>query len=100
MIAQNHENIDFRKDEDFAISLWAYLPEYQKTAYLNFKDAAGTRRLKRIKRKIQVNKEYPFTISLVDEKLEENGFITYNIDLTKKYQTPDEEENFIKKYRK
>jgi len=38
VVAQNHDNIDFRKDEDFAISLWAYLPEYQKdtTGYHNY----------------------------------------------------------------
>jgi len=38
VVAQNHDNIDFRKDEDFAISLWAYLPEFQKdtTGYHNY----------------------------------------------------------------
>ena len=33
-----------------------YLPEYKLTAFLNFKDAAGSRWLNRIKQQVKINK--------------------------------------------
>ena len=80
------------KMTDFGIDI--ELLEYcNKTAYLSFKDASNRRRLKGIKKQIQINKEYPFTVISV---IEEKDFI----DLSKKYQSKEEEAEFIEFYKK
>ena len=64
-------------------------------AFANFKDASNRRRLIAIKRELKINTNYPFYVKNVDIN-------TGNIDLTKKYQTKDEEKVFIdylKKYK-
>ena len=60
--------------------------------YLAFKDASQKRWLKAIKKQLKIGKEYVFNVLEVNE---EKNYV----NLTKKYQTKDEEETFKNFYR-
>ena len=73
------------------------LQEYNNLeAFLNYRDASGSKKIKNIKKQIKLNKSYPFTVISVDE---DKNFV----DLSKRYQEKEDEEKFNEyhnKYRK
>ena len=72
------------------------LIEYNKIGYLSLKDASNKKKFIRIKQELKTGKDYVFSVNNLDKEKDE-------INLTKKYQTKEDEEvflQFIKKYKK